>query len=466
MFMYNNRLISKLWCNVPVKTTVVVLIIIGIIAVLSSISDSTATTLVEAATHPLPSPYGSTNRNPYQILGVPITATPKEIKRQYYKLCLKYHPDKQSSHLSLKQRQRNEQLFKHIQWAYSEVVRSPSSESWHNKDGGAYYGNRWKDDISRSSFANSFRSYLHRNSAADNAWKRPSQQGTSSSTNGPSPSLFDHWNPYGNNPHGGLYRSSTSPSFFGRTNPSFVWKNQHQSRMLFVQHVTIPLQELYRGTTQYEFHLHDVSIVSHVVAAFRGGIGQALLYQSLLYSLPLMRFSKLLSVGLCIFLFCQHLPPRIPTTVTKKRSFRADILPGYKTNTKFIFHEEQTHLNNVEIQFIIREGQHPLYKRVGSELHVTATVSSRQAAKGCTTYIPSLRTDHSRTSDDTEPQYITVRIPPRTVSGDNVRIDGQGWPIRNPKRPTQPISYGDLIVTVQVVPKSKNRAFFSRRHYR
>jgi curved DNA-binding protein CbpA len=228
--MYNNRLISKLWCNVAVKTTVVVLIIIGFLAVLSSIGDS-QTTLVEAATLPLPSPYGSSNRNPYQILGVPITATPKEIKRQYYKLCLKYHPDKQSSHLSLKQRQRNEQLFKHIQWAYSEVVRSPSSESWHNKDGGAYYGNRWKDDISRSSFANSFRSYLHRNSAADNAWKRPSQQDASSSTNGPSPSLFDHWNPYGNNPHGGLYRSSTSPSFFGRTNPSFVWKNQHQSRM-------------------------------------------------------------------------------------------------------------------------------------------------------------------------------------------------------------------------------------------
>ena len=31
---------------------------------------------------------------PYSVLEIPIDATPKEVKKAYYRLAMKYHPDK------------------------------------------------------------------------------------------------------------------------------------------------------------------------------------------------------------------------------------------------------------------------------------------------------------------------------------------------------------------------------------
>uniref|UniRef100_A0A6M3L1J3 Putative chaperone n=1 Tax=viral metagenome TaxID=1070528 RepID=A0A6M3L1J3_9ZZZZ len=48
-------------------------------------------------------------RNPYKILGVKKKSTPEEIKKAYYKLAKKHHPDHGG----------DEEIFKEIQWAFN-----------------------------------------------------------------------------------------------------------------------------------------------------------------------------------------------------------------------------------------------------------------------------------------------------------------------------------------------------------
>ncbi|ANZ78072.1 BA75_04934T0 [Komagataella pastoris] len=52
--------------------------------------------------------------DPYEVLGVNNEATPVEIKKSYYKLCLVHHPDKKSGSDSS-----NDEHFQKIQFAYS-----------------------------------------------------------------------------------------------------------------------------------------------------------------------------------------------------------------------------------------------------------------------------------------------------------------------------------------------------------
>mmetsp|Transcript_16309 Transcript_16309/g.24005 ORF Transcript_16309/g.24005 Transcript_16309/m.24005 type:complete len:269 (+) Transcript_16309:82-888(+) len=61
--------------------------------------------------------------DPYQVLGVPRTATNSQIKSAYRKLALKYHPDRQSDEAS---KQRATQVFSKISNAY-EIVGDEKS---------------------------------------------------------------------------------------------------------------------------------------------------------------------------------------------------------------------------------------------------------------------------------------------------------------------------------------------------
>lgn len=58
--------------------------------------------------------------NPYEVLGVPRTATNDEIKKAYRKLCKKYHPD---SYVNNPLADLAEEKFKEVQAAYDQIMK-------------------------------------------------------------------------------------------------------------------------------------------------------------------------------------------------------------------------------------------------------------------------------------------------------------------------------------------------------
>jgi len=65
-------------------------------------------------------PQGAAARDPYEVLGLPNTASPDEIKHAYRELANKYHPDK-VSHLGEEFKQLAEKRFKKIDAAYKAL---------------------------------------------------------------------------------------------------------------------------------------------------------------------------------------------------------------------------------------------------------------------------------------------------------------------------------------------------------
>jgi len=60
-------------------------------------------------------------KDPYAILDLPHSSTIEQIKAQYRKLCLKYHPDVNPSH---------EEKFKEITIAYKTLIEKTNIKSW------------------------------------------------------------------------------------------------------------------------------------------------------------------------------------------------------------------------------------------------------------------------------------------------------------------------------------------------
>ena len=63
--------------------------------------------------------------NYYDILQISFSATPKQIKKAYYKLCLQWHPDKNKSKDA-------EEKFKEVKKAY-ETLSDPVLKSNYDK---------------------------------------------------------------------------------------------------------------------------------------------------------------------------------------------------------------------------------------------------------------------------------------------------------------------------------------------
>ena len=58
--------------------------------------------------------------NPYEVLGVPRTATNDEVKKAYRQLCKKYHPD---SYVNNPLADLAEEKFKEVQTAYEQIMK-------------------------------------------------------------------------------------------------------------------------------------------------------------------------------------------------------------------------------------------------------------------------------------------------------------------------------------------------------
>ena len=87
---------------------------------------------------------------------------------------------------------------------------------------------------------------------------------------------------------------------------------------------------------------------------------------------------------------------------------------------------------------VVRTGDHPLFRRKGNHLTMTVPVTFPEAALGADITVPTL---------DGEP--VTLRLPPGTRSGRTMRVKGKGVPGTGGRPP------GDLLVTVEVAVPSK-----------
>jgi len=87
-----------------------------------------------------------------------------------------------------------------------------------------------------------------------------------------------------------------------------------------------------------------------------------------------------------------------------------------------------------DLYLIVRTGTHPVFQRVGDDIHITVPVTVPEASLGAKVDVPTI---------DGRAQ---LRIPPGTQSGQKLRLRDRG--VENAQRPEQ---RGDQIVTVNVV---------------
>ena len=342
-------------------------------------------------------------RNAYEVLGVPRDASQDEIRRRYRKLCLKLHPDK-NVHLSSKERQRHEEMFKKVQHAYTQIGNEASRNEYDlmgstspfrgMPSAGAHA--RYSGGMEEA-FYRSFYSTPRRNTR------------TPFYVNG----------------------IDISELFSGRT-PSF-WTPQVPVKSVYVQKVNVPLQELYAGRQNVEFILKD-TVWKRYRAAFRGGVATSILYNCVVIAVPLLRVSIPMSILVGTALFHTNLPR--PTKIL----YDVNIQRGWKSGTKLTFKEVEP---GFDVIFIIEEQKHGRYVRVGNDLHTSVMIRKKQAKQGCTIEIEPLGSFEAP---------ISIRLRPNEIkrSGQQVILKERGWPRRQG-------GYGDLIVTVNMQDNSRAR---------
>uniref|UniRef100_A0A3B3VC82 Zgc:122979 n=1 Tax=Poecilia latipinna TaxID=48699 RepID=A0A3B3VC82_9TELE len=111
---------------------------------------------------------------------------------------------------------------------------------------------------------------------------------------------------------------------------------------------------------------------------------------------------------------------------------------GWKAGTRITFPREGDETPNsppADITFILRDQDHPEYKRDGSNIVYTAQITLKEALCGCTVNVPTL-------DNRMMPLPCSDIIKPGEVR----RLRGEGLPL--PKSPSQ---RGDLVVEFQVL---------------
>lgn len=351
--------------------------------------------------------------NPYDILQVNKSCTQKDIQQQYRKLCLLHHPDKKRTIDSEEAKDEDEDHeFKELQHAYSLIGTRED---------------RRKHDLMRKFNVN------NNANAGFNAYDTSNMFG-SQHTGMPDSSSSNMYFTFGGRTYafqtGG--RGSRQNYPFQRMHRDMSQSEQH-AKPHYVQKVTVPLDKLYDGGGDVELEL-KTSMFERYKAAFNGGILKKVLLQSastvILTWLRSQKVHWLLSLFLFISMVHIHLPPppikvSYPTTIQK----------GWKGGTKLNYNSP-----DADITFIIQEGNHDAYTRVGNDLHTQVEVTRRQLRKGCTLIIDSC-------GDTDEPIKVILK-PHQVKDGDIITVKSCGWPQSGGKE------FGDVKVKIRCrVPK-------------
>jgi DnaJ-class molecular chaperone len=371
----------------------------------------------------------STRSNPYKALGVSKDATQDDIKKAYRTLCLKYHPDK-NVNKSTSERQRNERLFKDVQEANSLIGTMDA---------------RQKYDALQASAFSSFQRYPSYDPFGHSA---AFGYGTTTTTTQPPQSQRRRRTSFYVN---GIDLSHlfTNPSTTTNHSPHDTTIPQYHPKSTFIQKVQIPLEELYTGVRRKPLHLQN-TLWTRYRAAFRGGIATHIALQSFLTSLPLLfRTGPIVFIASFVLLFHLNVPHPRRTT------FYVSIPKGWKHGTKLKFQNpiDGTYMDYI---FVIDEGNHTRYTRVGDDLCITVSITRCMAKQGCTISIDPLDEQDEPIRIDLKPDEIDQKMQVVTVKK-------KGWPKSDGS------SVGDLIVTVRVVSNRRRsvntrRGFLGSRH--
>eukprot|EP00956_Cyclotella_meneghiniana_P023121 scaffold44546_cov46-Cyclotella_meneghiniana.AAC.5 len=392
------------------------------------------------------SPSSNFRSNPYTVLGVSTAATEKEIQRQYRKLCLRYHPDKNrnennsndnnndgttettsTSERSESSAEQNDFAFKEVQHAYSLIGTPEDRRRYDQLSRFNAYNTRSSSEFMTN--ANRFSSNSNY-ASDDNDIFGPSFYFKFG--NGPSFRVYNNQRfqrryyyarPFQNN----YYPHSTSQSYATRTASST--KRSH-----YVQKVTVPLEELYSGG-KFDFTLSS-SILDRYKAAYRGGFLLPLISQAGLTVVMTWLRTQKVNWILSLFIFAIIVQANLPP-LPMKRLFPTTIQRGWKGGTKIKYKTDEPGCVS-DVTFIVQEGSHDLYKRVGNDLHATVCVhANKLKRRSCTIYLDSLSSLENP---------IKVKLRRGDVTRDNqvIVVKGRGWPISNTN------TYGDLHLKVRI----------------
>ena len=355
--------------------------------------------------------------NPYAVLGVSKAATEKEIQRQYRKLCLQYHPDKnRGKNIDSTSTDRNDFAFKEVQHAYSLIGTPDDRRKYDQLSRFASYSN--------SEFMTSANRFANSNTPDDNF----------------GPSFYFK---FGNGPSFKVYNNQRFQRRYARpfqnnyphsTRPSFATPASSTKRSHYIQKVIVPLEELYSGG-KFDLTLSS-SILDRYKAAYKGGILLPLVSQAALTVVMTWLRSQKVNWILSIFIFGIIVHANLPPSPMKK-TFPTTIQRGWKGGTKIKYKVDEPGCVS-DATFIVQEGNHELYKRVGNDLHATVSVKAKRLRRRiCTIYLDSL-------SSQEGPIKVEMRRGDVTKDSQVVVIKGRGWPISNTDM------YGDLHLKVRI----------------
>lgn len=366
--------------------------------------------------------------DPYEILHVdPTKCAQKEIQRQYRKLCLKYHPDKKSNERKIDDdddatSDEDDFEFKEVQHAYSLIG---TEEDRRNYDLLKKY-NSFHPLSSKTPQHEAFSRYP---TSDKYGWEmrqdnRMFGRSTIYFTFGDGVSFrFTNNGRYPPNFHQyPQYRQGMQQSF-----DNGEVSQENNRRPHYIQRVEVPLDVLYAGGRDIHLTL-KTSIVERYKAAYNGGILLPVLLQSFLTIMATWLRSQSINWLLSLSLFVFMIYVNIPAPPTKV-AYKTTINKGWKGGTKIKYKTDAA-----DITFILQEGNHGTYTRVGNDLHTRVEVSKRQLRKGCTLTFPPMH-------ESDEP--IQLKLKPNEVDiGDTVTIKSRGWPIVDKDE------YGDLQVKI------------------
>lgn len=124
-------------------------------------------------------------------------------------------------------------------------------------------------------------------------------------------------------------------------------------------------------------------------------------------------------------------------TVPTEKILTLEIKPGWKSGTKIKFPGEGDDLPNgrsQDIEFVVEEKPHPVYKRSNDDLHMTMNLNLTEALCGFSKAIKTL-----------DGKELMVSNKAVTVPGQEIRLAGRGMPNQR-----MPRVKGSLVITIQV----------------